>query len=1327
MTRSAIGTLIVALACSICVGADPSEPTGSSEPGGFQKELVSRCERAMELQQKGRFSDAAREYEAALRLAERELWKGDPTIGVLHVRLGSLQKEQGQLANAERHLTQGLEILEDRLGRDHLQVASALTALGDVHLLSEEHEKALPLYSRSLKTLRAKLPHDHPLVTYTINNLAAAHTGLGQFEDAETLHLENLRMREASLGKEHPHVLTTLGHLGVLYCNMLRWSDAIPPLQTWLERSKGGQRRERREYNNILLSLGEAHSQLGDYAEAEEYLGKLLETYESDPATDDLAKARVYCDLSFVYLANTPSDLDRAELLAKQSIEIREARLGRDHPETARGLCVLADVYLKAEEFADAEPPLREGIATLEESLGKDAPEVALQLTSLFRLCFKTDRPAEAESVWLRCAEILQREPGRYQRRLIQLVIPALAEVYNRLGNPVEGEARLTETLAALEARLDEEHPDFAEALTMAGLACDEMGRYAQAKAYSERSLALRRATLGNEHPEVAETLERLGKTYLRTARYAEAEPLYLECLRIRREALGTEHPLYFRCLADLGFIYQRMKRYAEAEESYRQSLELAEKHQMPQIADVAASYWGRLCLETGRFDAAEDLLRKGLALAEKHRSKDSPDLAWSLIYLAQLYTQTGRHPEAEPLFRRAVGILETSLGKSHPATQSAASELGNVCMVMGRDGEAREWLERSAEAMRSVPEGNERDLVCTLERLAMLCLKQGERQQALRYCTEARQVARRRMVHVLPGLSPEEQLVYLGMTEKESLAACLAIGMQLASDEEAVRASAEWLINGKAMSSEFVAEGIRLARASSDPEVAEVIEQLAGVRERLARFTLNPGEVSDDSRDSADALALAERERGLARKLGQLTHADYRVSQWVTLEAFRRALPSKTIYVDVTKFRPRRLWSRLHYVAWLIPPEDGGEVQLIDFGDAAKIDAAIAESRLAMEISPQAIPAVGLERSMELAFTASRKLAALIWRPIEARVADADALLVSPEGGLWLFPWEALPVAENRFLIEEKRISYVVSGREILADAGSPSGSEAVVFASPNYDLDLSDSAGTKEEETRWTALAKSSLQGEEEAGLLAGAHLERLPEDADRAAAIASSLERYLGTAPRVLAENDALETSFKTMESPRVVVVSTHGYFLSDQAFDRMPLTDEAKKIWRRFDAWRRLAPENRDVLLIPNPLLRCGLGLAGANRHRHAPGPNDGILTGLEIVGVDLQGTELVVLNACETGVGAVRHGEGTAGLHHAFRLAGAQTVVATLWAVPVQPSTEVMATFLDNLAGNQSKADALCSAKRTLIQDLRKKMGLAHPWLWAGFILSGDWR
>jgi len=144
-------------------------------------------------------------------------------------------------------------------------------------------------------------------------------------------------------------------------------------------------------------------------------------------------------------------------------------------------------------------------------------------------------------------------------------------------------------------------------------------------------------------------------------------------------------------------------------------------------------------------------------------------------------------------------------------------------------------------------------------------------------------------------------------------------------------------------------------------------------------------------------------------------------------------------------------------------------------------------------------------------------------------------------------------------------------------------------------------------------------------------------------------------------------------------------------------------------------------------LKNPLLRCGLAFAGANHTEPVKEDENGLATAMEIAGLDLEGTDLVTLSACLTGVGELRSGEGVYGLHRSFLLAGAKTVLASLWRVPDLETKDLMIEFYRRylFGDNISKSEALRQAQLAVIEQLRKKYGAAPPAYWGAFVCIGE--
>ena len=195
-------------------------------------------------------------------------------------------------------------------------------------------------------------------------------------------------------------------------------------------------------------------------------------------------------------------------------------------------------------------------------------------------------------------------------------------------------------------------------------------------------------------------------------------------------------------------------------------------------------------------------------------------------------------------------------------------------------------------------------------------------------------------------------------------------------------------------------------------------------------------------------------------------------------------------------------------------------------------------------------------------------------------------------------------------------------------------------------------------------------------------------------------------------VLSGEQATEAALRRVSGPRILHVATHGFFLrdGDTATGRtaQPAPDLTGTRLGKWVAWTE------------NPLLRSGLALAGANQGKS--GADDGVLTALEAAGLDLWGTKLVVLSACDTGVGEVRNGDGVYGLRRALVLAGSESQMMSLWPVSDRSTRDLMIAYYTNLAQSVGRAEALRQAQLGLLRDARRR----HPYYWAGFIQSGEW-
>jgi len=319
------------------------------------------------------------------------------------------------------------------------------------------------------------------------------------------------------------------------------------------------------------------------------------------------------------------------------------------------------------------------------------------------------------------------------------------------------------------------------------------------------------------------------------------------------------------------------------------------------------------------------------------------------------------------------------------------------------------------------------------------------------------------------------------------------------------------------------------------------------------------------------------------------------------------------------------------------------------------------------------------------------------IMQPLRGLLGDSTQLLISPDGQLNLIPFAALVDENGKYLLQRYTITYVTSGRDLLlTGVERESKTGPLVVANPSFgDPNTEQALGVMKPVTagmRRRSVTTARDLSEVYFAPLAGTALEALTI-------------QTLFPGATLLTGRLATESALKRARAPEILHIATHGFFLED-----------SKSIYSETAGMRGISTSVR----IENPLMRSGLALADANTH--TAGSDDGILTALEASGLNLWGTKLVVLSACDTGVGEVRNGEGVYGLRRAFVLAGAESLVMSLWSVSDGATRDLMTHYYQNLKRGMGRSEALRQVQLKMLE----RNPQVHPFYWANFIESGDW-
>ncbi len=808
---------------------------------------------------------------------------------------------------------------------------------------------------------------------------------------------------------------------------------------------------------------------------------------------------------------------------------------------------------------------------------------------------------------------------------------------------------------------------------------------YDKAIPLAQRVLAIKEKVLGLEHIDVATSLKNLAKMYQAKGDYIKAEPLYQRLLAIREKVLGINHLDVALSLNNLASLYQAKGDYNKAEPFYQRSLAIYEKMLGGDHPDVATSLNNLALLynDKGDYIKAEPLYQRSLAIYEKVLGADHPDVASSLNSLAVLYAAKGDYIKAEPFLQRSLAIRERVLGAEHLDVASSLNNLAQLCQAKGDYIKAEPLLQRSLAIKEKVLGANHPDVATLLNNLTVLYQAKGDWKQTIDYQVKANATRERELLHNLVSGSEQQKLLYLNKVPGE-LHHTLSLHLQSAPNEiEAARLALETLLQRKARILDVMTDTIAILRRRADSEDQKLFDELAQASSLFSTRVLKGPGKQDSEQYKAELKALEKRVEDLQAELSKRS-AEFRDQlQPITLNSVQQAIPDNSALVEFVVYRPYDAktgkFSAPHYAVYVL--SHNGDPLWAELGQAIAIDKTISDLRAVLRDKNS-----NVKQDVK---PIAQVLDQLVMKPVRNLVGANQHLFISPDGALNLIPFEALVDEQGKYLLEDYEISYLTSGRDLLRLQNKMESKEQpLVMADPDY--------------------------GQGNGPVLLGKKyrpLDKLPASAKEAVQIQAEFpdaQVYTGT--------QATKSVLQSVNRPYILHIATHGYFLEDTP--QALLAGNDSRILVRDDELNKPKPAELEKLRLSNGLLHSWLLFAGANNGAE----QDSTMTALEVTGLNLFGTKLVVLSACDTGIGEVHNGEGVYGLRRALVLAGSETQLMSLWSVSDLGTQELMIAYYRELKKGAGRSAGL---RKVRLEMLRSKQR-SHPYYWASFIQSGEW-
>jgi len=1138
----------------------------------------------------------------------------------------------------------------------------SLCSLATVYDIRGDLPNAEPLYLRSLNIREKVLGPEHVDTAFTLRGLAILYSEKGDNAKAEPLFQRCLQIREKVLGPDHTDTVDALRNLAALYVRTGDYMKAEPLFQRCLQIREKVLGPEHSDTADALDDLALNYGKKGDYTKAEPLFQRCLQIREKVLGPEHIDTAATLNSLAVLYYQK--GDFTNAEPLFQRCLQIREKVLGPGHPDTVSTLSGLAALYDKKGDYDKAEPLLQKCLQIQEQVLGMEQPETGLTLNDLAWLYTEKGDYAKAESYYQQSLQVMEKALGAEN---IKTTIPlnGLAMLYSENGDYDKAKPLFQKCLQIREKALGPEHLDTVSAQVGLAVLYFKMGDYAKAESLLERDLKIQEKVLGPDHPYIAFDLHYLAEIKRYMGDYDKAEPLYQRSLQIREKVFGTEHVDTASTVNSLAILYFQKRDWTKAEPLYLRSLNIL-----------------------------------GKVLGPEH-----PYTGCVLNNLADFYCEKGDYAKAESYYQQSLQVMGTALGGKNIQTAFPMDGMGVLYDGMGDYTNAESFFQRSLMIRKNLLSPDHPDITEILNNLAYHNLARKNPVLALQYAREDRMASEHFLGKVLTFTSEQQRAAYQEKQHPYDFLATLGSASDLS----------EAVLHTKGIVLDSLLEDALVAASSTNLEVQNIVDELRSAGRQLMRLQMetpknfSPGAVKQRQAEQAELeTRVDELQKSLARNV--TSAGQTRRALKLTVPEVQGVLEKDTVLLEFIRYNHFLTinTNEVRYGVVLISnPKVAfngakpSEPVWVPLGSAATIEQSLKEYRAVMRGEKHG------EASM------LNKLYTLLFDPIQRRLPKGiNTLIISPDAELNFVNIATLLDGQDKFLVEKYTIKYVSSGRDLVFGRKAGKGTRWLsAFANPAFDLKpgLAHTSDTNQLQLAMLATDQRDYDG---------LNLPPLPGTEKEAVYLREKCAGWK-LEGAVYEGAEASEAEVRAVKSPYILHLATHGFFLPDTKLTNRPAMG------------MRMLDERPLPVVWHNPMQRSGLALAGAQltldawKRGETPNPeNDGILMAQEVGTMDLKGTWLVVLSACDTGDGEARAGEGVMGLRRGFVQAGAQNLLMTLWPVSDRWTMEMMEAFYERALKSGDAPGALAEVQREFLVKLKEqKNPVAAARLAGPFILT----
>jgi CHAT domain-containing protein/tetratricopeptide (TPR) repeat protein len=811
--------------------------------------------------------------------------------------------------------------------------------------------------------------------------------------------------------------------------------------------------------------------------------------------------------------------------------------------------------------------------------------------------------------------------------------------------------------------------------------------QYSKASRTLQSALDIIEQTSDDNSPEFVTATINLGILYMSQGKYAEAEEAF-------DYALGEITPdadAYPGLINNQATVYQQLGQMERAEKLFQQlqttdSLNIGVTH--PDFA-ITLSNIGLVYTDLGKYDKAEKVFKQALEIQKANNETKSASYGRKLNNLARVYRISGKPEKAVPLHEQALALFKKQLGENSPEFATTAFNLGIATWKLGKKDLALKYLKTSASIRANRLGKKHPKYAESMQKIAEFEWQQKQLKEARQTFGAVFESYYHQIESTFPVLTEEEKAKFYYNNIKPGFEKYYSFALEYNKTDPSILGEVyNHQLNSKAAIM-YATEKVKQAiQDSKDTLLIREYEHWQAQKELIAKlYSQNQRPKKIDSlQQLADRIEkeLTRKSSVFAKQIGRK-----RIT-WVDVQSALKENEGALEIIRFNNYAPDasgKFKDEVNYAFLFVSKKTKTQPDIVVLTNGNEMEGKVLNY---------------YRNNIKFTMEDARSYKFLV-EPITTYLEknQIKKLYISPDGIYNQINVNTIKnPATNKFAIDTYDLRIVTNSRDILEKRTLKSNSQSsLLIGFPKFTLNENPAS---------TGVATRSVtRGGNLSRGLRGGLLRQLRGDAGIAVLPGTQVEinqiAKLSPNPEIFMEDMASEGLIKQVISPMILHIATHGYFLDDD--NEEPIASEEKTTY------------------VPSPLLQSGIILAGAEDFLKTGVPvnddgDDGVLTAYEAMNLNLEDTELVVLSACETGLGVVKNGEGVYGLQRAFKMAGAKTLIMSLWQVDDAATQQLMSLFYSERANFSDPHEAFRSAQMKL------KQSYPHPFYWGAFIMVG---